>query len=243
MDIKVSGLKVKYPRTSGYALEIDSLEIQQGTFLAVIGESGSGKTTFLKALSGQIKCYTGSIDIKIKDEMNNRDLSASKHSSLIYQGDALCDTFNVLENVLIGRLNHQSLIRKIFMRYSNHDIDVALEAIRKVGMEKYVFRKASELSGGQRQRVSIARAIVQEKPILLADEPIASLDPINADRIIQLLSDLAHCENMTVIVNLHQMNLVNKYFNNILGLKNGKIQCCSKYGDFNQAGMVEKFYG
>jgi phosphonate transport system ATP-binding protein len=243
MDIKANDIKVKYPGALGYALEIESLEIQQGTLLAVVGESGSGKTTFLKVLSGQINCYTGSLDIARKEAGNNELLSAGKHISLIYQGDALCDTFNILENVLIGRLNHKSLINKILMCHNNQDIEVALEAIRKVGLEKHVFRRANELSGGQRQRVSIARAIVQKKPILLADEPVASLDPINAERIVQLLAGLAHSENMTIIVNLHQVGLVNKYFNKVLCLKSGKVQYYSKNGNSNQADMVEVFYG
>jgi len=222
--IELNGVRVHYRGAQEPAIAIDHLAIEQSGFVAVIGLSGAGKSTFLRCINGLIYHQKGSILIDGK-EYGKKDLIRLRQQvSMVFQNFNLAPRLSVLDNVLVGRLASKRGLNKIFARFNNEDREIAFNALQKVGMLAYAMRDIRQLSGGQKQRVSIARCLAQESKIILADEPVASLDPVNSRRIIELLQSLNQDQNITILVNLHQIDLVEKYFSSVIGLKQGQLE-------------------
>ncbi len=142
---------------------------------------------------------------------------------MIFQHYNLVDRTNVLKNVLHGRLGYMSIYKSLFNMYPDEDREKAVELLEKVGIKDQMYKRSDELSGGQKQRVGICRALLQEPKILLADEPIASLDPKSAKVVMDSLYDITREKRLTVIVNLHQVDFARQYATRVIGLKKGKL--------------------
>ena len=205
------------------ALRGVNLRVKEGEFLTILGPSGSGKTTLLRSINGLEKIESGKIFFK-EEEINDFSLpNVQKKTGMIFQDFNLVNNLSAINNVLTGLLNSSSKFLSMFYLFTNEQKLRALQALETVGLLKKAYKRADELSGGQRQRVGIARAIIKKPLLLLADEPVASLDPKAADLIMSLLKKINKEFNITIVCNLHQVDLAMKYSDRILGLSEGQI--------------------
>ena len=202
------------------------LEIGDGEFVVIVGLSGAGKSTLVRAINGLVPLTSGALDVNGRDVPNlnragRRALRAEV--GMIFQGFNLVDRTTVLNNVLMGRLHTTPTWRTIVARYRDEDIQVAARALDRVGILDRAYVRASNLSGGQRQRVGIARALAQEPKIILADEPVASLDPPTSHVVMKYLQQICRELGITTIVNLHFLDLATQYADRIIGLRDGVL--------------------
>lgn len=209
-----------------HALKDVSLKVEQGEFLVIIGLSGSGKSTLLKSINQLLEINSGKIEFNRVNIVNFKGKKLRPIRSqigMIFQSFNLIPRQTVLENVLMGSLSRTSIIKSIFGIYSQEELDLAKKYIGIVGLsEKEKFR-ADNLSGGQKQRVAIARALMQKPKLLLADEPVASLDPATSHSVMNYLKKVNKDLGVTVICNLHFLSLVREYATRVIALKDGKI--------------------
>jgi phosphonate transport system ATP-binding protein len=228
--IQVSSLTKSY-KTSSVALNGISFEIHPGEMVALIGASGSGKSTLLRLLSGLMPANAGSISTI---EINGRviqthgkvaaDIRSSRAQvGLIFQQFNLVDRLSVLTNVLAGMLHRLPLYRTLLGFFKDDEKRLAIEALKRVGIGQCAYQRASTLSGGQQQRAAIARTMVQQAKIVLADEPIASLDPESSRMVMELLTEMNQKDGCTVLVSLHQINVAIKYCPRTIALSHGDI--------------------
>lgn len=206
-----------------HALKGVSLKIKKGEFVSILGPSGSGKTTLLRSLNGLESIDSGEVifdNIKITKENLPK---VRQKTGMIFQEYNLVNNISAINNVLTGLLNSSSKFLSMFYIFTKEQKLEALEALETVGLLNKSYNRADELSGGQRQRVGIARAIIKKPTLLLADEPVASLDPKAADLIMSLLKKINQQFNITVICNLHQVELASQYSDRIVGLLDGEI--------------------
>ena len=205
------------------ALRGVNLNVKKGEFLTILGPSGSGKTTLLRSINGLEKIEKGKILFE-KEEINDFSLpEVQKKTGMIFQDFNLVNNLSAINNVLTGLLNSSSKFFSMFYLFTKEQKLKALQALETVGLLHKAYNRADELSGGQRQRVGIARAIIKRPILLLADEPVASLDPKAADLIMSLLKKINKDYNITVVCNLHQVDLAMKYSDRIVGLLEGQI--------------------
>ena len=205
------------------ALKGVDLKIQKGEFVAVLGPSGSGKTTLLRSINGLESIDSGEIFFENKKIDNIFLPEVQKKTGMIFQEFNLVNNLSVINNVLSGLLNSSSKFLSMFYLFTKVQKLEALKSLETVGLLEKSYDRADELSGGQRQRVGIARAIIKKPLLLLADEPVASLDPKVANLIMLLLKKINQEFNITVLCNLHQVELATQYADRIVGLLEGKI--------------------
>jgi phosphonate transport system ATP-binding protein len=206
------------------ALSGVNLKVQKGEFLSILGPSGSGKTTLLRSINGLESIENGEIffDKKKIDETYLPEVQ--KKTGMIFQDFNLVNNLSAINNVLTGLLNSSSKFLSMFYLFTKEQKLEALKALETVGLLNKAYKRVDELSGGQRQRVGIARAIIKKPLLLLADEPVASLDPKAANLVMSLLKKINKEFNITVICNLHQVDLAAKYSDRIVGLLDGEIK-------------------
>jgi len=225
MLLKIEGATKKYGDDM-LALDNVSLEVKEGEFLVIIGSSGAGKSTLLRSINRLNPLTEGKVIFNDKEITNLRGKKlreTRREIGMIFQHYNLIERLSVLQNVLHGRIGYMSQIKGFFERYSEEDKKNGIDLLSRLGLEKQVYRRADELSGGQMQRVGIARAMAQEPKLMLADEPIASLDPKSSEDVMEYLSKICREEKITCIVNLHQVDVAIKYATRIVGMKAGKI--------------------
>lgn len=206
-----------------HALKGVSLKIKKGEFVSILGPSGSGKTTLLRSLNGLESIDSGEVifnNIKITKENLPK---VRQKTGMIFQEYNLVNNISAINNVLTGLLNSSSKFLSMFYLFSEEQKLQALQALDTVGLIDKSYNRADELSGGQRQRVGIARAIIKKPLLLLADEPVASLDPKAAYLIMKLLKKINKDFNITVLCNLHQIDLASEFSDRVIGLTNGSI--------------------
>jgi phosphonate transport system ATP-binding protein len=208
------------------ALKDVSFQVPDGEFLVVIGLSGSGKSTLLRCINRLIDPTEGEIlwdgvDLaKLKgEELRN----TRRKIGMVFQHFNLVHRSSVLANVLSGRLGYTPQWQSIIGRFSRQDRQKAHEALARLGIADQAAKRADELSGGQQQRVGVARALMQEPKMILADEPVASLDPVLAHSILQYLERLNKEDEITIMCSLHYLDLVQRYSTQVLGLRAGEI--------------------
>lgn len=209
-----------------HALKGISVSFQSGEFVVVIGPSGAGKSTFIRCINRMIDSSKGQIifdGVHMECLKGRRIREARSDIGMIFQHYNLIDRTNVIKNVLHGRLGKMKFIHSLFGRFSQADRQEAYALLKQVGLEDQIYKRADELSGGQMQRVGICRALIQHPKVLLADEPIASLDPNSANIVMETLRDLTSRRNLTCIVNLHQVEFAKRYATRIIGIKEGSI--------------------
>ncbi len=223
--IKFNNVSKKYPNNVT-ALKDVNLEINKGEFVAIIGLSGAGKSTLIRTVNKMHEITEGELIVNGHD---TRTLKGSKlrdfrqEIGMVFQSFNLITRTTVLKNVLVSRASRLPLIKSILGIYSKEDKIIALEALDKVGILDKAFVKASELSGGQQQRVALARTIAQEPKIILADEPVASLDPITAKQVMDDFKRINEELDITILVNMHHVDLALNYATRVVGIKAGEI--------------------
>ena len=205
------------------ALRGVNLKVNKGEFISILGPSGSGKTTLLRSINGLEKIDSGNIFFEEEKITETYLPEVQKKTGMIFQEFNLVNNLSAINNVLTGLLNSSSKFLSMFYIFTKEQKLEALEALETVGLLNKSYNRADELSGGQRQRVGIARAIIKKPTLLLADEPVASLDPKAADLIMSLLKKINQQFNITVICNLHQVELASQYSDRIVGLLDGEI--------------------
>ncbi len=208
------------------ALEDVSFEVPAGQFLAVIGLSGSGKSTLLRCINRLIEPTEGRILWNGEDITNasQEDLRRIRRRiGMVFQHFNLVERSKVLTNVLSGRLGYTNPAMSLVNRFSKEDLERAYAQLDRVGLREKANNRADELSGGQQQRVGIARAMIQAPELILADEPVASLDPVLAHSIMQYLETINQEDEVTVLCSLHFLDLVHRYADKAIALNEGKL--------------------
>ena len=223
------------------ALKGVNLKINKGEFVSILGPSGSGKTTLLRSVNGLENISRGEIYLDNKKVSHNSVNEIRKKTGMIFQEFNLINNLSAINNVLTGLLNTSNKFLSLFYLFSKEQKINALKSLETVGLLEKSYNRSDELSGGQRQRVGIARAIIKNPLILLADEPVASLDPKAADLILSLLKKINKEYGTTILCNLHQVDLAKKYSDRIVGLIDGKVIFNEKSTDINK-NYLEKIY-
>lgn len=206
------------------ALSSLSFSIKQGELVALIGPSGAGKTTLLNSIAGLVPLQSGVLLIdNVPLAEYKRGKRFAKKIGVIRQQFDLIGPLAVIHNVLAGKLSEWGLIKSLFSLLVPQEKEVALIALERVGLADKPYEITATLSGGEQQRVAMARLMVQNPEIILADEPVASLDPARADDVLEMLTKIVSEENQTLIASLHSVEYARKYFKRIISLKNGEI--------------------
>jgi phosphonate transport system ATP-binding protein len=207
-----------------------TLSLRRGEMVALIGASGSGKSTLIRAIAGLIPIDGGGAGrIEVmgqpiqQDGRLNRNRSLRVRVGVIFQQFNLVPRLSLLTNVCFGLLGRLPILRGTFGLFSADDKRVAMQALARVGIAEHALKRASDLSGGQQQRAAIARSLVQGAELLIADEPIASLDPASSRRVMDLLADMNRNDGLTVLISLHQVEYALKYCTRTIALKAGKV--------------------
>jgi phosphonate transport system ATP-binding protein len=208
------------------ALDKVSFEVPDGQFLAVIGLSGSGKSTLLRCINRLVEPTAGQIlwngtDIAAAAEEELRQIR--RKIGMVFQHFNLVHRSTVLTNVLAGRLGYVNPAWSLLNRFPKQDIEKAMQQLARVGIAEKARQRADELSGGQQQRVGIARALMQDPEIILADEPVASLDPVLAHSIMHYLEQINQEDGVTVLCSLHFLDLVHRYADRVIALNEGNL--------------------
>ena len=208
------------------ALDNVSFSVEPGEFLAVIGLSGSGKSTLLRCINRLVEPTEGQIlwdgvDITAANQSELRLIR--RKIGMVFQHFNLVTRSQVITNVLAGRLGYVNPALSMFNRFPQEDVDAALKQLDRVGIQDQAYKRADELSGGQQQRVGIARAMIQDPEMILADEPVASLDPVLAHTIMQYLETINDEEGVMVLCSLHFLDLVHRYADRAIALNEGKM--------------------
>jgi phosphonate transport system ATP-binding protein len=208
------------------ALKDVSFSVKPGEFLAVIGLSGSGKSTLLRCInrlveptSGQVLYNGQDVTAASQDEM----LRIRRKIGMIFQHFNLVSRSKVITNVLAGRLGYVNPAMSLLNRFPKSDQEMAIKQLERVSIADQAYKRADELSGGQQQRVGIARAMMQEPEIILADEPVASLDPVLAHSIMQYLETINREDGVMVLCSLHFLDLVHRYADRAIALNEGRL--------------------
>jgi phosphonate transport system ATP-binding protein len=223
--IKIRSLTKQYGKN--VVLRGIDLDVVPGEFLVILGPSGAGKSTLLRCINGLITPSGGELSVAGFDATNTgsrRNLRGLRQQvAMIFQHHNVVPRLSVLKNVLTGRLGQVSTLSSLLQLFSKQDVALALDCLRRVELEHKAGERTDALSGGQRQRVGIARALAQQPKVILADEPIASLDPKTAHLVLQYLRDACRELGITVICNLHQVEYAREFGDRIVGLAGGKL--------------------
>lgn len=223
-DLTLQGVSRHFGETR--AVDEVSLDIRPGQFVGVIGRSGAGKSTMLRLINRLVDPSEGSILFE------GTDITALKGKALrewrrdcamIFQQFNLVERLDVQTNVLIGRLAEHGFLSSMAMRFTDEERAMAIQALDRLDLVPQALQRAGTLSGGQQQRVAIAKALVQQPKIMLADEPIASLDPANATLVMDGLKTINREDGITVLVNLHTLDTARAYCDRIIAMRQGRV--------------------
>jgi phosphonate transport system ATP-binding protein len=223
--LEISDLRVVYPN-GVEALRSVSMSVQPGEIVAIIGRSGAGKSTLMRCINGIQTPSAGTI------RLNGRDLGAMGGEELrrlqqrvgfIWQEYNLVLRLSALKNVLCGRLGHRQGLASVFHWFSREDREIAVRSLERVNMLHRAGQRADRLSGGEKQRIGIARALAQQPEVLLADEPVASLDPELSWQVMSDLAAIAREENVPTVINIHDVDLAREFCDRVVGIARGEV--------------------
>ena len=229
--IKVTGVNKTFPNGTR-ALEDVSLTIEHGEMVALIGASGSGKSTLIRHVAGLVTSNRGPDGGRIEvagavmqadGRLSSKVTGLRQQLGVIFQQFNLVPRLTVMTNVLTGRLGRIPRLRGTLMIFTELERKIAMRALQRVGIAETVRQRASTLSGGQQQRAAIARCLVQEAELILADEPIASLDPASAKRVMEILSEINRVDGAAVMVSLHQVEYARRYCPRTIAMRAGRV--------------------
>jgi len=242
--IKFEHVDKTYPNGTKGLIDIN-LEIEQGEFVAVIGLSGAGKSTLIRTVNKMIDITGGKMTVNDIDvsSLKGKELRQFRRKiGMVFQSFNLVNKTSVINNVLSAKVADMSVFRTLFGLYSKEDKLQALESLDKVGILDKAFTRADMLSGGQMQRVALARTLTQNPEIILADEPVASLDPIMADVVMEDFCRINREMNITVIINIHHVDLALQYAKRVVGINSGRIVYDGPTKDVNKD-ILRQIYG
>ena len=242
--IKFENVSVTYPGGVEALKDLD-LEINEGDFLIIVGLSGAGKSTLLRTINNLVKPSNGVVFLDNKDitNANKKQLKQIRSQiGMIFQTFNLVNRSTVFKNVLTGRLSKVSTIRSVLGLWPKDQKQMAFEALNQVEILEKAYVRASNLSGGQQQRVGIARALSQKPKVMLADEPVASLDPITSRVVMSYLKKINQELGITTIVNLHFLDLAKEFGDRLIGLRDGELVYDGKVDDVSDEDF-ENIYG
>lgn len=206
------------------ALKDVNLEVEKGEFVILLGASGAGKSTLLRCVNGLIPPGSGTVTVGGLSVSDSDELAAiRKRTGMIFQQYNLIHRLNVIHNVLCGRLADCGTLTSILRLFPRHDVDIAMNCLSRVGLADKAYVRTDRLSGGQQQRVGIARALAQQPDIILADEPVSSLDPRSARLVLDTLKRICREDGITVLVSLHNTQLAREFGQRVIGMKQGRI--------------------
>lgn len=223
--IEFKNVSKVYPN-GNIGLKNINIKINEGDFIVIVGLSGAGKSTFLRSINRLHEITEGDITVDERSITKARGkalLRIRRDIGMIFQNFNLVKRATVLRNVLSGRVGYHSTIRTVLGLFPKHDMNLAMESLERVNIKEKAYSRADELSGGQQQRVSIARALAQEAKVILADEPVASLDPYTTTQVMDYLKYINQELGITTVVNLHFVDLARQYATRIIGIRAGEI--------------------
>jgi len=240
MLLEIKGLRKTFDDGTR-ALQGVDLSVKLGEFVVILGSSGSGKTTLLRSINGLVNPEAG--EIKFFDRVISSDTlpDLRKETGMVFQDFNLVNNLSSLNNVLTGLLDSSNSLMSMLYLFSREQKIQALKCLEMVGLLDKAYTRVDKLSGGQKQRVGIARAIIKNPTLLLADEPVASLDPMISGSIMTLLRNIGHKIGLTVICNLHQVDIALKYSDRIVGLSGGRIVLDAPTKDLDEE-YIRKIY-
>ncbi|MEA5018400.1 MAG: phosphonate ABC transporter ATP-binding protein [Erysipelotrichaceae bacterium] len=242
--IKFNNVSKTYPNGVRALVDVN-LEIKQGEFVAIIGLSGAGKSTLIRTINKMIDVTSGELlvnDVNVSQLEGKQLRKFRRKIGMVFQSFNLVNRTTVIKNVLASRVADMSLISSILGLYSRQDKIKALEALDKVDILEKAYIRADQLSGGQQQRVALARTLAQDPEIILADEPVASLDPVMAAVVMEDFQRINQDMNITIIINIHHVDLALKYAQRIVGIQAGKIVFDGKVSEITND-ILKKIYG
>jgi phosphonate transport system ATP-binding protein len=222
--LSIQGLSKTY-KGGIKALDDVSIDVRAGEFLVILGPSGAGKSTLMRCLNRLVEPSAGKV-VHEGEEITgpNKNLREIRHRfGMVFQQFNLVKRLSVLTNVLTGRLAYRSTWRSLFYNFSQEDKRIAIECLVRVNMDHKAFQRADTLSGGEQQRVAIARALAQKPQVILADEPVASLDPKIARQVLGYLKQVSGELGITVLCNLHQVDYAREFAERIVGMNRGAV--------------------
>ncbi|WP_199617685.1 phosphonate ABC transporter ATP-binding protein [Paenibacillus alkalitolerans] len=227
------------------ALSDVSFSVKEGEFVSIIGPSGAGKSTLLRCINRMVDASGGEViynDVNVM-KLDKLQLKKVRRTiGMVFQHYNLVNRMSVIENVLHGRLGYKSTIAGVLGLYSEEEKKQAVNMLNILGLQEQTYKRADQLSGGQKQRVGIARALVQKPKMLLCDEPIASLDPNASKVIMDYLKTISSTMGITVLVNLHQVDVALKYSDRIIGVNKGRVVYDGPAKELT-TGMIHTIYG
>ncbi|MBM3343043.1 MAG: phosphonate ABC transporter ATP-binding protein [Betaproteobacteria bacterium] len=237
--LEVRGVHKQYGGKS--VLSSLSFDVARGEFLALLGPSGAGKTTLVRCIAGLTVPERGEIRL---DGVNVLELKGRERRriAVVFQQFNLVPRLSALQNVLAGRLGHVPSWRGVLRRFTRKDQLLALECLDRVGLIDRARQRADTLSGGQQQRVAIARALAQQPDVIVADEPIASLDPQSSAGILELLRDISRNDGVALVCSLHQLEFARAYADRIAGMTAGAVVVDVPAGQFDDS-VATRIYG
>lgn len=242
--LQIQNVTKIYQESKVKAVNNTSLEVYPGEVVVIIGPSGSGKSTLLRMINRLVDTTEGAIIFDGNNilDLDSRNLKKARQSiGMVFQHYNLVYRLNVLENVLHGKLASYTSMQSLLGNYKKEDVDKALKIIDILGLSEKIYQKCGKLSGGQKQRVGIARALIQEPKIILADEPIASLDPQSSKVIMDYLNKIAKEFHIPVLVSLHQVDVAVKYADRIIGMSLGEVVFEGKPNELKKSD-IERIY-
>ncbi len=248
-DIRFNDVCVTYP--NGYTgLKNINLSIPAGEMVGIVGLSGAGKSTLVRSINGLVPITSGSITVGAHQlngrgaaQLRGKDLRELRSNvGMVFQSFNLAKRTSVINNVLMGRLYHSPAWRTLLGAWKNDDVELAMAALERVEIVPKAYEKASSLSGGQQQRVAIARTLAQRPKVILADEPVASLDPPTSHVVMRDLQRINAELGITVVVNLHFLDLARRYSDRLIGLRSGEVVFDGAGADADES-VFENIYG
>ena len=223
-----------------------NLKIDQGEFVAIIGLSGAGKSTLIRTINRMIDITSGKLTVNGKEVNNLKGKELRKFRrkiGMIFQSFNLVTRTSVIKNVLTAKVPDIPFVRSAFSIFTKDEKLQALEALDKVGIVEKAFIRADQLSGGQQQRVALARTLAQNPEIILADEPVAALDPITARRVMEDFRKINKEMNISILINIHHVELALNYADRIIGIRDGKIVYDGKAEDVTEEILDDIYKG
>jgi phosphonate transport system ATP-binding protein len=241
MILELRKLSKTYPGAAQPALNEVSISVPAGQFLVILGPSGAGKSSLMRCVNRLVEPSSGEVVFQ-KTPITNSDLRAVRRQfGMVFQQFNLVKRLSVLTNVLTGRLGYRSVLRSLFYSFPESDKRIGIECLARVNMEHKAFQRADTLSGGEQQRVAIARALAQQPKVILADEPVASLDPKIARQVLGYLRQVAKELGITVLCNLHQVDYAREFGERIVGMSRGCVVFDGAVGELTD-NVIRKIY-